>query len=86
MKYDIAVYKFAWGVMAAATDTFERSPDAIRISNIVSVEFVPRDDPEIIRDKVDAIEREIETIRMDAMTKIENLKQQKAELLALTHQ
>ena len=62
------------------------STDMARISEWLTVEFQPRNEKEeIVREKVAKIDREVESIKKDAMERVDKLVQRRQELLSLAY-
>lgn len=74
------------GYMSIQQEEFERINGYMRVSDYIEVEFPPRSDEEQIMEEVRKIDQVISDIQQNALAKIEEWKERRAELLALTHQ
>lgn len=67
-------------------DAEREHEEYVRVSEIIDVDFPPRDEGEAVQDEVVQLDRAIEEIKKEALIKVEAIQQRKAELLALTHE
>ena len=68
------------------TDHKEIDSDYVRTSEIIEVEFVDLPDEIVVPAKVAVIDRGIEGLRAELGEKIARLEDEKAKLLAITHE
>ncbi|MFA5166775.1 MAG: hypothetical protein WC449_05820 [Candidatus Paceibacterota bacterium] len=89
MKKTIAVYKnVQWNLeiileFDASRDTDEQYA---RISEPQEVDFVPREESEVIASQLKALDAAEESITQEALEAIKAIQQRKQELIAITHQ
>ena len=87
MKKRVAIFRSQYGNMFAfEVRDFENDPDYTRISEIMEVEFEMLSEGELINSQVISIDKMIDKVTSESLRKIEELKMQRAELLALTHE
>jgi len=83
----IALYDRSYGSEVwEATDYRENDIDSLRVTNIVDVEFVDLPPEKVIPEQVARIDRGIEGLRAELGKKIAWLEDEKAKLLAITHE
>lgn len=85
-KTKLAVYKGTDSWSSEFISEIEFGPDSeyIRQSEFLEVEFVPRNQTDMINDEVKSLERQIDNIKSKALDNISELNTRKEELLALT--
>ena len=83
----IAVYisKYSCGSVNKVEDWIEESSDYVRATETLEVTFTPLSDEIIVKGRVKSIDAEIEKTRAELNLKINDLKDQKQRLLAITH-
>lgn len=86
----IALYKLPHGSITPYEVYYsgeaERCPEGwARMSNIINVEFPPLDDQEVIERQLKAIDEEERIIRNDFQRRLDEFKERRANLQALTH-
>ena len=80
--YDCGYGESVWEV----TDYCENDSDRTRTTEILDVEFVALPLEKVIPEKVARIDRGIEGLRAELGKKIARLEDEKAKLLAITHE
>ena len=83
----IAIYDCGYGESVwEATDYRENDTDSTRITEILEVELVDLPPEIVVPEKVARIDRGIEGLRAELGEKIARLEDEKAKLLAITHE
>lgn len=84
----IALYAlFGTGSSLHEADAWrEGDEDYVRLTDIVEVDFIDRPQEKVIPEKVARIDRGIEGLRAELGEKISKLEDEKAKLLAITHE
>ena len=67
-------------------DYREKDKDWIRSSEIVEVTFALLPDEEVVPLKIAAIDEAMDLVRAETLTKIKYLEDEKAKLMAITHE
>ena len=63
----------------------DRCESYVQISEPSDIKFKPLEDEEVLRKRVDAIDRQITKVRAELTAKVADLTDQKNRLLAITH-
>ncbi len=84
----IARYQTDYGteITSEADDWMEKSDDYIRLTESIEVEFVYLSSEVVVPQKIARIDRGIEGLRAELGEKIAHLEDEKAKLLAITHE
>lgn len=95
MSYDIpedkltmslCLYQTQYGNFLESREGFaEKNPEYVCVSEPITVTFTPLDPDKVLQARVAALDNEIEKVRAEASRKIDDLKDQKQRLLAITH-
>ena len=89
MKRKIALYTLYGSGDGDANEVsswIEEDEDYTRVSEVVEVEFEPRDAGDIVVEQVKSINSRIEKIRVEAEVKVTTLEDRRNKLLAIEHQ
>ena len=89
MKRKIALYTLyssGDGDANEVSSWIEEDEDYTRVSEVVEVEFEPRDAGDIVVEQVKSINSRIEKIRVEAEVKVTTLEDRRNKLLAIEHQ
>ena len=83
----VALYSDRWGGVQAygMVDWIEESTDYVRVSEPLEITFTALPDKDVLKDRVDAIDKQIETVRAELTRKVNDLTDQRHRLLAITH-
>jgi len=83
----VAVYQTEYNneTLNEVVDWIERSERYIRITEPQEVMFIPLDHGVVLKARLDALDREIRSVRAIAQAKVDDLKDQRQRLLAITH-
>jgi peroxiredoxin family protein len=88
IKMKVAVFEYASGDLLSGMRTVSHHDmsglNAIRITEWQEVEFTPIPADQVVPEMVAAIDKEIDEINQETIAKVNKLKSQKSELLALT--
>lgn len=84
--YRLAEYPKSEGSVYEATKYKEEDPAWVRVSEIVEVDFPPRDQDEIIQESIIGIDNEIAKELRDHLVRVSDLKRTKSELLSLAYE
>lgn len=84
--YRLATYPNSSPDPYEATDLKENGKDWVRTSEIIEVEFPPRNPDEIIQQNVRCIDQEIAVEVRDHLQRLSDLKETKSKLLCLIHE
>jgi len=83
----IARYQAKYCVIISEADEYsETNPEYVRTSEIIDVEFVDRDPSEVTKEKVASVDNRIEEARAAYQVLMNTLEDEKAKLLAITHE
>ena len=88
LTQSVAIYALKYGtlVISEVDDYSEMNADKVRLTERLEVTFTPLEDEEVLAAQVQFIDNEIEKTRAELTRKIEDLKDQKQRLLAITHE
>ena len=84
--YRLATYPNSSPDPYQVSDLKENGKDWVRMSEIVEVEFPPRNPDEIIQQNVRCIDQEIAVEVRDHLQRLNDLKETKSKLLCLTYE
>lgn len=90
MKKRIAIYRLSQypnssGDISEVSDYKESDKDWVRLSEIIEVDFPPRDQDEVIQQSVTKLDELIKTEVTEHLQRLTDLNNTKRELLALAH-
>ncbi len=85
---ELALYKSAYGTtfVFRVSESMDESVDYAQVSEVIDVTFTPLSDEVIVTARVKSIDAEIDKTRAEMNLKINDLKDQKQRLLAITHE
>jgi len=83
MKKRIALFEADWGFTIIEKED-EKYTEAVRISEYTDIELKMLPKEEIIAKKVEALDKEMEQIKSEALDKCSKIQIKKQELMALT--
>ena len=88
LTQSIALYFSKYGnvMVEKAGGWAEEHEDYVRATEPVEITFTPLPDEDILKGRVEALDREIEKVRAESTAKITDLKDQKQRLLAITYE
>ena len=86
--FDVALYMNKYGRITTneTSDWIENCEEYVRVSSPQTVTFVQLPDEDILVLRLHALDKEIEKVRAESTRKIDDLKDQKQRLLAITHE
>jgi len=84
----VAIYSSKYNATSVneVVEWIEEHKDYIRISEPQTVTFTPLDHEVVLKLRLDALDREIESVRATAQATVDDLEDQKQRLLAITHE
>lgn len=84
----VAIYSSKYNSTSVneVVEWIEEHKDYIRISEPQTVTFTPLDHEVVLKLRLDALDREIESVRATAQATVDDLEDQKQRLLAITHE
>ena len=80
---EIALFQNKYGYISEWRSDWDND-DYVRISEPVTVTYKPLDRDEVLKARVKALDNEIKAVRAEAENKINDLKDQKQRLMAIT--
>ena len=85
-KVAIYISKYYYQIVNDCNESWEEDEEYVRATEPLEVTFKPLSDEVIVKGRVKSIDAEIEKTRAELNLKINDLKDQRQRLLAITHE
>lgn len=82
----VALFDIGYGCRQVAGKHMDGYKDWVRISEYKEIDFDLIEETEVISNHIQSIEKQIKSIMDESVKQIDQLKQKKAELMALKHE